>query len=181
MSIPEYIQLIPNGQQDARILPVWRSFFEQHQFSQVIEMGTWEGGFITQVKAMIPGVPIWTWDIVDRWSVEPATPPMLRVIGDVVVYERLIGDLIHRQKTLVMVDTGMGDKPRDFAAFAKYLTPGDAIGIHDYFDTQEDFNTPETWHCWETRLDMIEESLVGLSRVMKDEFRVGGWGVWTRD
>lgn len=96
-----------------------------------------------------------------------------------------IKSLIQRKgKTLVLCDGG--NKEREFALYASFLKEGDVIMLHDYADSDAEYNSIISEIGWETpaesRFDNIKES-VDSNNLIKYQYEVFKnvlWGSFTK-
>lgn len=112
---------------------------------QVIEIGTWKGGFAFFLYQTFK-VPVYTFDIYNYGYSFP---------NDVTFYNKdaleqssikIITNLLKIKKTLILCDGG--HKVNEFTMYGKFLKKGDMIGAHDYAKTREYFDSDIKGKYW---------------------------------
>lgn len=130
---------MPMGQNRLAI-PTWSYAMEVLPPARIIELGSWNGAFITMLAVhawnLSPRAKVVTYD--RHSGIDERIRPLSNFLGveyrgrqDLFQCEKEIADLIQQPGiTYLLCDNG--DKPRELMTFAPYLKPGDVIGAHDY-------------------------------------------------
>ncbi len=140
--IPPYNAVGPNSFlglpmcQNRFAVPTWSYAMEILPPAQIIELGTYGGGFTVAiaVHAAQIGARVITHDrmLPDERLVKLAHHLGVEFRqGDIWEAEQRIARLIELPGTTYVLCDG-GDKRRELATFARYLKPGDVIAAHDY-------------------------------------------------
>ena len=136
--------------QNNQIFPLFEKLFKDNNFERIIEIGTAYGGLPILLRTMGFKGDMITYNIQDELKndVENLFNKfiIIRVICDVFANEEIGGIISGKGGTLIICDGG--DKPREVNTFSKYLKSGDVIITHDYFDTEEKFNSGELDEYW---------------------------------
>lgn len=163
--------------QNRYAVPFWSYVFEKERPTDVIELGTWEGGFTSclGVAARNHGTRLHTFG---REDINPRSVPWFEFLrirsyqGDV-FSERCIDALIHiceraEGTTVILCDNG--DKRMELKTFANLLRRGDIIAAHD-------FQNYPWWACSEINEQDMEDCMnrFGLERYMPEEAAQAGW------
>lgn len=114
---------------------------------QVIEIGTWRGGFTIFLRLFF-NVEVHSFDIHDYgYNFPPGITFYCRDAlepGSI----KIITDLLKNKKTLLLCDGG--HKVNEFTMYGKFLKKGDLIGAHDYGKTKEYFDSEIKDKFWTT-------------------------------
>lgn len=137
--------------QNNQIFPLFEKLFKDNKFERIVEIGTAYGGLPILLRTMGFEGDILTYNIHDELKDDVASLfnkfVIYRMIQDVFTHEKELGDMISAKGgTLVICDGG--DKPREVNNFSKYLKSGDVIITHDYFESEEKFESGELSEYW---------------------------------
>lgn len=126
--------------QNRMALPFWSYAMEIYPPARIIELGTWNGAFITMLAVhawnLRPRAEVVTYD--RHEGIDENIRPLSKFLGvdyrrrsDLFQYESEIAGLIKRPGTTYLLCDN-GNKPRELEMFAPHLKPGDVIAAHDY-------------------------------------------------
>jgi predicted O-methyltransferase YrrM len=137
---------------------VLKPFFEEQQFTDIVEIGTFKGGFTLFMRDTLPHASVTTYDIVNHGvnfladnNVSFIETNVFDYSTQTVVDETFKARIENSEKLLLAID-GF-DKPSEFAAVAKLMRPGDTIMVHDFVQddaTADEFHEQGKWHWFET-------------------------------
>lgn len=123
----------------------------------IIEIGTCRGGFSLLLRNAFPDAKIHTIDVSD-WQPRSKKRELFHNhninyhIGDCFESLILIDLLKHPTKKIVFCDGGQ--KAAEFNRFAPLINSGDIIGVHDYFESKEDYDN-EIWTVCEVEFNQL--------------------------
>jgi hypothetical protein len=163
--------------------------------SQIVEIGTAQGGFTLLVRDLLndsglKGTPIKTYDIHTENNIKLYynDPSQIDVVtknifndnysGLKAGEEEIINFIQQQGVTIVFCDGAL--KKKEFNILSKYIKPGDIIMAHDYAPNQEYFNENvygKIWNWFEIQDADIEEACISnkLLPYMQQEFRDVVW------
>jgi len=151
-----------------------KAFFTENGFTDIVEIGTGHGGFVTFLRKTLPEAKITTFDIEKRFEGTLSGIEFRQESGnDRSVLAQLIAEA--GKKLLVICDGG--DRPAEVGLVASLLRQGDTVMCHDYCESEAIFERDyrdKIWDWCEITDANIPESLkkvdARLNRVM--------WGVF---
>jgi cephalosporin hydroxylase len=117
------------------IIKELKGIFVEFKPEIIIELGTYYGGFTKYLTEWFSNIPIYTIDIVDRLSILDTKifcdrGNVIQIITDIFKNnEFLINLLSCKKKKIFFCDDG--NKKKEINLFAKFLLPGDLLGVHD--------------------------------------------------
>lgn len=167
-------------------LPVISQIVEDNKPTMIVELGT-GCGLLTLLMTMglNNDVAIRTYDIEPN---QIAIQDILEKHYDVVFnkadifkpisFKKILSE-IHNEGYRTMVLCDNGSKIKEFNTFAPYLKPDDIIGVHDYFDTKQDFEYHKInrgWRCCEVVTENL--NLNNLRQIKTPPYL--GWGFWKK-
>jgi hypothetical protein len=158
-------------------------------FDTIIEIGTWTGAFTKWISENVkPECKIISFDInSDYREFQKHDRKIDRttfVIGDVFSDENIeiIKGLIRKKDKRVLVLCDGGLKEKEFSIFSKFLKINDVIMLHDYSESEEEYNrisaeinwpTPSESHYENIKNDVINN---GLDPYLYKDFKGVLWG-----
>ncbi len=163
--------------QNHAAVPFWSQVIHDERPSDIIELGTWEGGFtcLLGVAARNYGLRLHSFgcDLIN-----PRSEPWFKFLAGTLTWhhcdvfaestlEIFKAIFAGAKKVLVLCDNG--SKPREFALLAPMLRPGDIMACHDIGG--------EYWDCCEmTEVDIAKPCAEhGLDPYLPDQAYRAGW------
>lgn len=136
-------------------------FLRIHQFTDILEIGTYHGGFALFVHNILPHSKIVTYDPwttphwlknhnIDFRHVNPFSEDYSFVSTELVSF------IANSKKLLVAVDGG--NKIKEFNCIAPLLKSGNYMMCHDYAPTKEVFNSQYKGRVWD-HCEIFEEDI----------------------
>lgn len=167
--------------------PTFIEFLKDQQFTHILEIGTYHGGFTAFIHDNIEkNTKFWSFDVVNQ--VEHDT---LRQLGIMIfirnIFNYNMSDIVDSPtinflrepgKKLIMCDGG--NKIFEFNCLAKYLNVGDFIMAHDYSDSVEYFESDLRGKVWNW-CEIVEKDIsvasdkCGLEFYNQEEFQKIVW------
>lgn len=154
--------------QNALVPALFNRLLEEQQPARVVEIGCCKGGlsYLFALGSSLLGYEFHTCDVRD--SLRYPLPRANHQVADVfsLDFEPVIRAY---GKTLLLCDGG--DKRREFNTFAPMLKPGDIIGAHDFYTSEE------YWAWSEIGEDDVSDTCERhhLAPFMQEEFAAAGW------
>lgn len=136
---------------------LWELLLNEHPVEQIIEIGTWKGGFAEYLfaQATVRDIKFQTFDVVDPEHFAPNFTQL-----DVFAVSWVVIEEIKKAPVALLCDGG--NKPREMRIFTKEMPEGSIVVVHDWLT--EAF--PEDVPDWLTMIheDVCEE-IGSMSRV----------------
>lgn len=163
-------------------------------FDTIIEIGTWTGAFTKWMSENVkPECKIISFDINSNYrqfqNYDRKVEKTTFIIGDVFSEENIeiIKGLIRdkHKRVLVLCDGGL--KEKEFSVFSKFLKINDAIMLHDYSESEEEYNRISAEINWPTPSESHYENIKddvnnnGLSPYLYEEFKGVLWGSFIKE
>lgn len=169
--------------QNRNAVPFWSYFFENNKPSQILEIGTYEGGFAVAMAIMARnyGAMFVTFDLHkffvnhhSDWFALLNVDFRQRDIFSKEGTEEIRGLISLPGKSIVLCDNG--SKPQEFNLFSKFLKPGDVIAAHDLYLDGDHWKSSEVTH------DMLAPAVMeaSLQRVTSPPFDEAAWAVYEK-
>lgn len=160
-------------------VPAWSYAMEVLPPARIVELGTYNGGFITALAVhawnLAPRAEIHTFDlhsgIDEKWCELSRFLGVRYYQGDMWTREKQIAELIASPGVTFVLCDG-GNKVRELSTFAAYLKPGDVIAAHD-FNVVEFLGVddePPYWPSHEIDPDRVASA---ISAFALDRFEIG--------
>lgn len=131
------------------------------KFDTVIELGTYHGGLTLILSDIIEDIGLTTKlitvdnqiyrdDVIQRLQKSKVTFLLLDLNNDLDQIVKYISG-----RTLVLCDA---NKANEFNIIAKYLSPSDYIGVHDYAEDEKSWDklSKDTWGYWLCNINDLE-------------------------
>lgn len=160
------------------------------EFDIIVEIGTFTGAFTKWISDNTkPECKIISFDINPDYREFNTIDKTTFVIGDVFDIESIemiktiLG--IKNKRVLVLCDGGL--KEKEFSIFSKFLKINDVIMLHDYSESEEEYNrisakinwpTPSESHYENIKSDVVNN---GLSPYLYKEFKGVLWGSFIKE
>lgn len=139
-----------SAMQHENVFKVFQGFLEEIKPSNILEIGTAEGGFIYGIRDILNTINlsncnIRTFDIYPNEKRSSLSAYNIEIYTENVfdddynlINPELIVPFIQREGTTIVFCDG-GNKAKEFNCLAKYLKNNDIIMAHDYIDTRENY------------------------------------------
>jgi len=179
------IYTLVNGiitQQYSNFTDYFNAFFSIHDFDRVLELGTSNGG-LTYFLATQYNLPVLSVDVVTS-SVDNKVYNVAKVMkgdhSDPAVIRYLNDNYINKPGRVLILCDG-GDKPHNFNTFSALAKEGDVIGVHDYFETREEWEQQNIWGWVECTKKDISNTIEQYSLLETDSYmRQIAWSFWEK-
>lgn len=156
------------------------------KFDTVIELGTYHGGLTLILSDIIEDIGLTTKlitvdnqiyrdDVIQRLQKSKVTFLLLDLNNDLDQIVKYISG-----RTLVLCDA---NKANEFNIIAKYLSPSDYIGVHDYAEDEKSWDklSKDTWGYWLCNINDLELEENSLYKAKEyDEFTDIVWGLFQK-
>ena len=139
---------------------LWESLLNERRYEQIVELGTWEGGFSLWLHAQAQAreMGFRTYDVHVPKREIPGFVHM-----DVFAFPDEVGEHLRRSDPVIVLCDG-GNKPRELKTFSRYVTPDSTLVVHDWGTEFLPSDIPEN-------VEMIHEDycldLGSISRVFR--------------
>ncbi len=158
-------------------VPMWSQIIDAERPSDIIELGTWEGGFtcLLGIAARNYGARLHSFG---REAINPRSVPWFNHLAGTLTWHQcdvfaeatrtiLEGIFAGAKRVVALCDNGC--KPKEFKLLAPMLRPGDIIAAHDIGSA--------TWHCQEFSLEDVMPTCEAyqLEPYMPVEADLAGW------
>ena len=135
-------------------------------FDRIIEIGTYAGGLsLLMYRYKLENTELISYDINSEFNTVNKSIPIDFRIGDVFeenVRNEIISLITEKDKRILLICDG-GNKNEEFNLFSKYLKLGDVIMIHDFKESDDDFDIVKNNCGWvyppESSLEKIQQSI----------------------
>jgi len=125
-------------------LPLWENFLNEHpELRAIIEMGTCKCGMsiFLKMQCIAREMHFWTFDCIRRQEIDSPIARFLGVHEDFVLgdfmqdsKDRLVELLLQPDIKPLLLFVDGSDKQLEFATFVPYLSAGDCVAVHDYWN-----------------------------------------------
>lgn len=172
--------------QSKNIVDVFPQFVKD--FDTIIEIGTFTGAFTYYLSTISKeDCKIYSWDINESYR-EIHNIPKTEFILDNCFSPSSINriDSIIKTGDRVLFLCDGGDKELEFSLFSSYLKSGDVIMLHDYAETEQEYEMIKKDIEWptpsESHLSYIKKYIDynNLTPYYYDELKKVMWGSWVK-
>lgn len=146
----------------------------------IIEIGTCRGGFSLLLRNAFPNAEIITWDI-SEWQpkqkkLDLFTKYEISYIVEDCFNSKMLNELLKTDRKKIVFCDG-GQKAAEFNRFAPLINSGDIIGVHDYFESKEDYDN-EIWTVCEVEFNQL--NMNGQFEQVYKHSMQAVWGLFKR-
>ena len=177
---PNVKMITVEGLKTAQSINVMETLKNIDEVPLIIEIGTCRGGFTLLLRHFFPNAEIHTWDIAE-WEPKELKSSLFKEhdinyhLEDCFTSNELLNLVRDDRKKIVFCDGG--HKASEFNRFSKEINYGDIIGVHDYFESRDDYD-PELWTACE--VDFNDLNMEGKFNQVYKHSMQSVWGLFKR-
>lgn len=153
--------------------------------SDILEIGTFHGGFTTLLAEVNPTIKIHTFDVKHPFNKPFEFYPNIFFYNENVFATNTIKELLKQSTHNCLLFCDGGDKIKEFNTFVEFLKPNDFIFCHDYIKNKKTFEEDffnKIWNWQESHYDAIRPAIekFNLENILPEFFEPAVWASYKK-